>query len=80
MNTERVASIINGWDPIDLMSFSPSDEYEVEIKMISEKMDSCSTAEELAGEIQGIFQRQFRTQFDKSIVDCLEIAKRIMGR
>ncbi|PWI57781.1 DUF1871 family protein [Sulfoacidibacillus thermotolerans] len=80
MNTERVASVINEWDPIDLMSFSPTDEYEVEIKMISEKMDSCSTAEELAREIHDIFQRQFRTQFDKSLIECLEIAEKLMGR
>ena len=38
MNKSIVTTIINNWDPIDLLPYAPQDEYHVEIDLIVKLM------------------------------------------
>ncbi len=70
--------IINDWDPIDLMSFSPSDEYKVEVSMILDKLEQFQDVNSLAEYIHSTFRKQFDAQFEREFDECLEVAERIL--
>lgn len=76
---EKVAKIINDWDPIDLFPYAPKDEYEVEIDMISELLDESTNLEHLANSISTVFTRRFGDDvFTKKYKECLYIAQKIL--
>jgi hypothetical protein len=77
---DKVAKIINEWDPIDLFPFSPRDEYEVEIELISELIEKSIHLESLANNIYAIFIKRFGDDvFTRSYDECYTIAKEILG-
>lgn len=77
---DKVAKIINEWDPIDLFPFSPRDEYEVEIELISELSEKSIDLESLANNIYAIFIKRFGDDvFTRSYDECYTIAKEILG-
>ncbi|MDO6355716.1 DUF1871 family protein [Caloramator sp. CAR-1] len=75
---DKVAKIINEWDPIDLFPFSPKDEYEVEIELISKLVDKRIDLESLANNIYDLFIKRFGDDvFTRSYDECFIIAKKI---
>ena len=73
-----VKSIIDNWDPIDIMSFSPDDEYEPEILEIEQLLCATNDVNELADGIYNIFRFYFNDIFKNSESDCVIIAKSII--
>ena len=77
---KKVAKIINDWDPIDLFPYSPKDEYEVEIDLISKLLDESTDLEHLSNSISTIFTRRFGDDvFTRGYNECLNIAKKILN-
>ena len=77
---EKVAKIINDWDPIDLFPYSPKDEYEVEIDLISKLLEETTNFEHLAHNINAIFTKRFGDDvFTREYSECLNIAKKILS-
>lgn len=71
---------IDLWDPINLLSFCPSDEYDSEINHIYEKINVNKLNELNLGKIiYDTFKMYFEEDFNKSINDCIEIAKEIIN-
>ncbi len=79
MTKKEVAKVINEWDPIDLISFSPPDEYDIEISLLVEHIQNGYGSYELAKEIQRIFLDRFGNQFTLGFDECLEVAKKILN-
>jgi hypothetical protein len=76
---EKVAKIINDWDPIDLFPYAPKDEYEVEIDMINKLLNESTDLEHLANNINTVFTRRFGDDvFTKKYNECFNIAKKIL--
>lgn len=76
---EKVAKIINDWDPIDLFPYSPKDEYEVEIRFISNLLEKTTNLERLANDINAIFIKRFGDDvFTRGYDECLNVAKKIL--
>jgi hypothetical protein len=76
---DKVAKIINEWDPIDLFPFSPKDEYQVEIELISELVDKKIDLESLANNIYDLFIKRFGDDvFMRNYDECFIIAKKIL--
>jgi hypothetical protein len=79
MDKDRVAQLINEWDPIGLFPYSPKDEYEVEINAIMERYGSVDDVDNLANGIQSIFVERFGSDiYKKNIRECRVIARRIL--
>jgi hypothetical protein len=76
---DKVAKIINEWDPIDLFPFSPKDEYEVEIELICKLVEKSIDSESLAKNIHEIFIKRFGDDiFTRSYNECYTIAEKIL--
>ena len=77
----KIESIINEWDPIDLLSFFPNDEYEDEIREVIDLLEQCNNdIYSIANGISRIFTNAFPEGiFSKDIDDCLQIAKQIVN-
>lgn len=75
----KTKRIINDWDPMNLLSHAPDDEYEDEITLINDFLAHTSGVNQLAYEIRFIFIRMFGNDFKKSYDDCLEIAKQLLN-
>ncbi|WP_026892176.1 DUF1871 family protein [Lacrimispora aerotolerans] len=76
---EKVAKIINDWDPIDLFPYSPKDEYEMEIDLISKLLDESTDLEHIANCISTVFTSRFGDDvFTKKYNECFNIAKKIL--
>jgi hypothetical protein len=75
-----IRQIITDWDPQNLMSHAPDDEYDYEVKMIEDyfMMSICSEAD-LSRKIIQVFSEQFGDDFIKSQEECLNIAKKIIN-
>lgn len=73
-----VKSIIDNWDPIDIMSFSPDDEYDPEILEIEQLLCTTNDVNELADGIYNIFRYYFNDIFKNSKSDCVIIARSII--
>ena len=79
MKFEIIKTIIDEWDPIELLSHCPFDEYD-EISMELSQILNCNVdVEFLAKEIYNLFIREFGiSTFDKSVDECALIAQKIM--
>jgi hypothetical protein len=76
-----ITKIINEWDPIDLLSFTPEDEYSWEINEITNAtaLNDQRDTMALANEIDKIFAESFgRSTYTKTIEDSIIIAKKIL--
>jgi len=79
MNKSIVTTIINNWDPIDLLPYAPQDEYHVEIDLIVKLMDGIKDINELAVGIYNIFIKEFGGDvFTESLDQCTDVAKKIL--
>lgn len=72
---EIIKAIIDEWDPISLLEFAPSDEYDYECRLIFENY--IKHKEKLGKTIFDIFKYCFGDEFQKDIVECDQIAKDI---
>lgn len=79
LNRDKIATIINAWDPINLLSHAPTNEYEMEILRISDLLRETNQEEELAGWIYEVFRYSFGpTVFKRTYEDCLRIARELI--
>lgn len=73
----KIKFFINDWDPLNLMSHAPSDEYDGECEKIMELFKR--NQQNLDKIIYAVFVESFgRTSFNKSIGECEIIAKKIL--
>ncbi len=70
-----VRKIITKWDPIELMSFSPPDEYDIECQSIIEEYEK--TTEKLSKIIYSVFRNSFGEEFNEDFSKCEDIAVEI---
>ena len=74
-----VKTIINEWDPVDLLYHAPDDEYRFEIEDIERLLESIQNHSELALEIQNIFLKSFGDDFLKNTpFECADVARKIL--
>lgn len=79
---DKVKTVIDEWDPIELLSIHcPSDEYD-EISMELSQILICNIDIELLGkEIYNLFVQAFGiSMFDKNMDECKIIAQKIMNQ
>lgn len=82
MKKAELLQIINDWDPIGIIAFSPCDEYLPEINKIEKYLQACDKVDvqSLANEIKGIFTDFFGVNvFTRQIDECENIAKKILN-
>ncbi len=78
MQYEIVKTIIDDWDPIDLLSFAPKDEYDPISQTISKMVSKNDTVESIANIVYRVSLESFgEITFEKSKDDCMEVAKNI---
>jgi hypothetical protein len=71
--------IVDDWDPLNLLSHAPDDEYHSEIKKIEQLFESKKEIDELATGIYNIFLNSFgESSFKKSKLECDVIAQKII--
>lgn len=76
-----VKEIIDEWDPIDLLPFAPSDEYEDEIKKIEQLVENGCDLNKLSEGIYQVFLVAFGDDvFLKNKDECIKIAKAILDK
>jgi hypothetical protein len=76
---EKIAAIINEWDPVELLIFCPPDEYKQEIDMVTELWKTTKSLQTFARGIQKIFIYQFDSDiFNRDFSERLVIAKKIL--
>lgn len=74
-----IKNIVDDWDPIDILAFSPDDEYHSEILEIEQLLGTTNNVLELGDGIYHIFLRSFGEDvFHKSKSDCIIIARSII--
>ena len=80
MKYDRIKEIINRWDPIDLLSHAPDDEYDFEIQAIPNSVLLGMSEVELGKIVYNIFVYSFgEDTFQKNISECNRIAKEILS-
>ena len=82
MNFEQIKTIIDDWDPVELLSIHcPSDEYDAESKEIWKKIQCLENADQIGYIIFNEFTMAFGKEvFKKSMADCLVIAQMIIDK
>ena len=78
---KKIKLIINRWDPINLFSGAPDNEYERETEELLKyiKTNKNLTKEALANKIYEIFSKAFNNDiFKDTIKDCLLISEQII--
>jgi hypothetical protein len=73
-----ILKIIMEWDPQNLMSHAPDDEYEYEAQLIENALPTISDATYLAECIRSVFVGQFADDSNKTKEECLLIARKIL--
>ena len=78
---EIIEEIINRWDPLGLLPYSPKDEYGKEIAGICEALESTRDVGVLGANIHQIFIDGFgKDIFNNDIDECMVIAESILER
>lgn len=76
---QRITEIINKWDPANLMSHAPDDEYNYEVEKIKEIMAVQSDPTRLAHAIKEIFTGTFGSDIDFEMETYITIAKELLA-
>lgn len=76
MDFDIVKKEIDKWDPIDLLAYSPQDEYDFESKEISLKLQFDVKQNGII--IFEVFSNAFGDTFTKSVDECISVAEKIM--
>ena len=73
--------IIDQWDPIGLLEFCPSNEYDMEIESIAAVITKNIDADTLASKIMHIFQDYFGSDaFSGNHDECLKISNSLIQK
>ena len=73
-----IKEIINLWDPLDLLSWAPDDEYSSEIAAIEQLIKTTNDYAQLGEGIYQVFLTAFGPDsFQKTKQECAEIAMKI---
>lgn len=75
---EIIKEVIVKWDPIGLMKFAPSDEYDDECYLIFNEF--AETQESLGKIIYNVFKDNFGEEFQADLGKCVEVATEIESR
>lgn len=76
---DLVKSVIDDWDPVDLLIYAPNDEYDLEIKEIRNLLSKTDDATQLAKGIFTIFLESFGKEvFKKNEAECKKIAQLLL--
>ncbi len=78
---ENITKAIIEFDPLDLLPYAPSDEYDEEIHEIYSflKNNVNCDLDTLAGEIYEVFKKTLGDDvFTKTIADCHQVASKIL--
>lgn len=82
MRYEKIKQIIDEWDPIDLLSHAPKDEYDEETKEVSKLISATNEAitVELIGKIiYTVFSKHFGSNtFTCNLDECMCVAEKII--
>ncbi len=74
MHYSIIKRIIDRYDIMNLLSIgAPSDEYDIESKMIAEQITSDMSVQEIATIVKNTFDSQFSENID--ILLCMDVAK-----
>ena len=74
-----IKKIIDDWDPVNLLSHAPQNEYHTEIDEVEKLLKGTKNCDEIAQGIYEIFLRAFGDNtFQCTIVDCMKIANEII--
>lgn len=76
MNFEIIKSVIDKWDPIELLVFAPKDEYDEESKQIFKCYSN--DIQELGKIIFNVFRVAFEETFTRDLEECINVAKLIV--
>jgi len=76
---DEIALIINDWDPANLMSHAPDDEYSFEITEIKKAIKEQNDLFELAQKIRDVMIQSFGSDMDYSFEKYHEVAVKILG-
>ena len=80
MNYNKVKTVIDNWDPIELLTYAPKDEYALECKKIYNLITSNTSVEFIARTIFTVFAQSFGKElFNKTLKECTVIAKKILS-
>ena len=75
-----IKKIIDEWDPIDLLSHAPDDEYHSEIEAVRYLLHMTDDSAELADGIFNVFVESFgKDVFNKSKEECERIAQILLS-
>ena len=77
----KIAQIINEWDPLGFFPMAPSDEYNTEIQQIFEYIEQSKNIQinELANVINNIFIASFGNDvYKEDLNQCEEVARKIL--
>jgi Domain of unknown function (DUF1871) len=74
-----VKRVIDKWDPVDLLSHAPDDEYDPEIREITRMMNPSQTPEELAKIIENVFVDYFGDSYGCPFEECLAVAQKLLS-
>lgn len=76
-----VKSVIDDWDPIDLLFHAPDDEYHSEVEEIQHLLRVTDDSAELAEGIFKVFVESFGKEiFNKSEDECKQIAQILLSQ
>ena len=76
-----VKNVIDNWDPIDLLSHAPDDEYRPEVERIQHLLMEIRDPYKLADAIYNVFVEAFGNEtFNKSKEECTQIAKALISQ
>jgi len=76
-----VKSVIDEWDPIDLLFHAPDDEYHSEIAEIQYLLSVTDDPAQLAEDIFKVFVESFgKDTFNKSKEECKQIAQILLSQ
>jgi hypothetical protein len=75
---DRITQVINKWDPANLMSHAPDDEYNFEVGKIEEFMKTENEPIKLAHAIKDIFYQTFGDDVKYDLETYIKIANEIL--
>ena len=75
---EVIKAVVAKWDPIGLMEFAPSDEYDDECCLIF--IEFAKTQESLGKIIYKVIKDNFGEEFQADLENCVEVATEIESR
>jgi len=78
MSFEIIKTIIDEWDPIELLAYAPNDEYDDESMEIFKSYTE--NIEDLGTMIFNVFENAFSDTFTNNIQECIAIASLIVTR